>query len=891
VNSIGALNLGTGTVGGNLVAASNGGAITQAAGGLSVGGNSNLQAGAAAITLTESSNNFSGAVSLSNTGANHIQLTDTNALALGTLNVATGNLTVNSTGALNLGTGTVGGNLVAASNGGAITQASGGLTVGGSSNIQAGAAAITLTENANSFGGAVSLNTSGSAAAAIKSSSLNLATSTVGGALTAIASSGGISQTGAITTGATGSSFSVLTAGQSIDLSTQANSLAGLVNGSDVFNTQGNLGLRNLAGIQLGSTTVSGNLVLSSDTGAISQTGAFNVGADGSSFTTSAAGQDVTLSLANAFNGKTVAIHSGADASLTAEALKFASSSIAGKLVATASSGSITQTGALTLGADGSSFSTAAGQAITLNSANVLNGKTIALNSGADASISADTLKFATSSIAGKLTATASTGAITQTGALTLGADGNSFSTAAGQAITLNSANVLNGKTVALNSGADASITADTLKFAASTISGKLVATASSGSISQTGALNLGADGNSFSTAAGQAITLGSANVLNSKTVALNSGGDAAITADTLKFAASTISGKLVATSNSGSITQTGVLNLGADGNSFSSAQAITLNSANLFNGKTVALASSADTSITADALKFAASTIAGKLIATASTGTITQSGALNLGADGSSFSTAAGQAITLNSANVFNGKTVALSSGADANIAADALKFAASTVNGKLLATSSSGGISQTGALNLGADGNVFQSAQGVTLASANLFNGKTVAFISGSDASITADALKFASSTIGGKLVATASAGAITQTGGLNLGADGNSFTSSAGQAISLTGANVLNGKTVAIHSGASASISADALKFAVSTVSGDFTATATSGAISQSGALSIAGTSHLNAGSHAINLSQANDFQGLVHLAGGDTQVRDINSLALATAQVGN
>ncbi|WP_271009444.1 beta strand repeat-containing protein [Paucibacter sp. B51] len=660
-----------------------------------------------------------------------------------------------------------------------------------------------------------------------------------------------------------------------------------------MFNTQGDLGLRNLAGIQLGSTTVSGKLVLSSDTGAISQTGAFNVGADGSSFTASSAGQAVTLSSANVFNGKTIAIHSGADASITADALKFASSTIAGKLIATATSGSITQTGALSLGADGNSFSTSgASQAITLNAANLFGSNTVAFNSSADTSITADTLKFATSSIAGKLVATATSGSITQTGALTLGADGNSFTTSGtSQAITLNAANTFGSNTVALNSSADASITADTLKFAASTISGKLVATASTGSISQTGALNLGADGNSFSTAAGQAITLGSANVLNNKTVALNSGGDATISADALEFAASTVSGKLVATSNSGSITQTGVLNLGADGNSFSSAQAITLGSANVLNGKTVALTSSADASISADALKFATSSIGGKLVATASTGSITQTGALNLGADGNSFSTAAGQAITLNSANVFNGKTVALSSGADASITADALKFAASTVNGKLLATSSSGDISQTGALNLGADGSVFQSAQGVTLASANLFNGKTVALISGSDASITADALKFASSTIGGKLVATTSAGAITQTGGLNLGADGNSFTSSAGQAISLTGANVLNGKTVAIHSGAGASISADALKFAASTVSGDFTATATSGAISQSGALSIAGTSHLNAGSNAINLTQANDFQGLVHLAGGDSQVRDINNLAIATAQVAN
>ena len=57
---------------------------------------------------------------------------------------------------------------------------------------------------------------------------------------------------------------------------------------------------------------------------------------------------------------------------------------------------------------------------------------------------------------------------------------------------------------------------------------------------------------------------------------------------------------------------------------------------------------------------------------------------------------------------------------------------------------------------------------------------HGTTVALSSAGDATITADALKFATSTIGGKLIATASTGSIT-----------------------LSSANVLNGKTSARHS----------------------------------------------------------------------------------------
>ena len=70
-----------------------GGAITQTASGVQVTGASTFNAGGNAITLADSANDFKGAVSASNSGANAIQLTDANAIKLGTVTTQN-NLTV-----------------------------------------------------------------------------------------------------------------------------------------------------------------------------------------------------------------------------------------------------------------------------------------------------------------------------------------------------------------------------------------------------------------------------------------------------------------------------------------------------------------------------------------------------------------------------------------------------------------------------------------------------------------------------------------------------------------------------------------------------------------------------------------------------------------------------
>ena len=99
------INLGESSVAGNLSVTA-GGAITQS-GAATVVGTAGFSAGAHAITLTQG-NDFQGAVTVSNSGANDVAVTDTNALTIG--GTVGRDLTI-SAGATTLAATTVGGAL------------------------------------------------------------------------------------------------------------------------------------------------------------------------------------------------------------------------------------------------------------------------------------------------------------------------------------------------------------------------------------------------------------------------------------------------------------------------------------------------------------------------------------------------------------------------------------------------------------------------------------------------------------------------------------------------------------------------------------------------------------------------------------------------------------
>ena len=249
-----ALSLGTNAASTFTVIA--GGAISQT-GDITATGASSFTTGGAAITLGTATNDFQGAVSLTNTGANNVSVVDKNALTLGTLSVAGGNLNATSNGALDLGTGTVGGNLVANSTGNTVTQ-TGALTVTGTTGITATGAAITLTQANNDFVGDVS--TTGTATQITDKTALSLGTNTAS-TFTVIAG-GAISQTGDIT--ATGAS-SFTTGGAAITLGTATNDFQGAVS---LTNTgANNVSVVDKNALTLGTLSVAGGNLNATSTG------------------------------------------------------------------------------------------------------------------------------------------------------------------------------------------------------------------------------------------------------------------------------------------------------------------------------------------------------------------------------------------------------------------------------------------------------------------------------------------------------------------------------------------------------------------------------------------------------------------------------------------------
>ncbi|MGN2253712.1 beta strand repeat-containing protein [Frateuria sp. GZRe12] len=899
VTSTGALTLGTGTVGGNL-AATSGGAIDQASGGLAVSGTSSIDAGANAITLTDTANDFGGAVSL--TGGT-VAITDSNALALGTL--ATGALTVTSTGALDLGQGTIGGGLSATSNDGAISQ-SGGLTVSGASDIDAGTGTITLDNSANSFAGTVSLaggdtriTNSGNLVlgtldtgdlTVVSAGTLGFAGGTVGGNLVAT-STGDISQTGALDVSGT-SSFD---AGTGAITLTQANNDFGgavsLTGGNAQIVDRNALVLGTLAtggltatshgALNLGKGSIGGNLVAASNGGAITQaigglaiSGSTTINGGSGAITLNDAANDFVGSV-NLTGGATritdangLTLGTLSTANLTAVshgALNLGSGTVTGSLTATSNDGAISQAGGLTV--NGTSAIDAGNAAIALTgpgndfigAVSLFNNgaNNVALDNGTNAlvlgtsNVGSGTLSLAGGGISqvGGISQAAGAGAVTLTaggGALVLGDAGNDFTgpvDAQGTSVSLRTLGDLHivGMDVATNGSLSlvAGGALDLASFGAiDTGTGDLTLSAGAGL-----ATSADLSGHNVSLTGGTGLTL-SGNVNASGTLYLGSINAAINQTAGVLFAA----GATTVDAGSGTVT------LASAGNDFQGAVSLTGGATQIVDANALTLGTLATGNLTATStgsLSLGKGTVAGTLQGTSNGGAISQaSGGLTV--TGASTLDAGSGAITLADANNNFVGTVSLTGGTTQITDRNALSLGTLATAG-LTATSS-------GALDLGAG-------------------------------------------TINGNLVASSNGGAVTQTGALaisgtsnidagngaitltNVVNDFNGAVSLAGGVTQLTDANALTLGT--LDTAALTVTSTGALDLGNGTIAGNLSATSNGGAISQSGALTVTGDSTLDADTGSITLANAgNDFQGSVGLTGAGLSVRDANDLTIGT-----
>ncbi|WP_413464056.1 autotransporter outer membrane beta-barrel domain-containing protein [Cupriavidus metallidurans] len=429
---------------------------------LSIGGDTTINAGTNAITLTNASNAFGGAVNLTG-GAT--QITSGAGLNLGTVN--TGTLTATSTGALVFGTTAVNGSLSATSNRGFIMQ-NGALTIAGNSTFNAGTGAIALTNMGNWFGGTVNLTggaTTISSASALTFGNvntdtllatslgpMNLGTGTVRGNLSAstidkaITQSGALSVagsttisagTGAITLTDAGNSFQgpIAISGGSVQIGGTLAAGTGqisLQSSGDVRQTGGSLTAGTLTGSAIG------NMTLNQSSNSIAALGPISTGGDFALTTTRSLGQSGALSV-----GGDTTINAGTNAI----SLTNASNSFAGAVNLTGGTTIISSASALTFG----NVNTDTLLATSLGPMNLGTG-TVRGNLSASTIDKAITQSGALS-VAGSTTISAGTGAITLTDA------GNSFQgpiAATGSSVALRAAGDL--RVSALNNSTNGAV-------------------------------------------------------------------------------------------------------------------------------------------------------------------------------------------------------------------------------------------------------------------------------------------------------------------------------------------------------------------------------------------------------------------------------------------------
>ncbi|MFC0154794.1 filamentous hemagglutinin N-terminal domain-containing protein [Xanthomonas dyei] len=905
--STGTLNLGSGTVTGALSATSNNGAIQQAGNaGLTVTGTSDLQAGTGAISLTTAGNDFQQAVSLR---GGTTQISDSGALTLGTL--ATGNLTATSSGALNLGSGAVTGALSATSNGGQISQ-TGALTVNGTSTLDSGNGGTALSDSGNDFVGALTLTGIGIGIAVRDANDLTIVGLTNGsnGAITLTAGGALNLPAQAIATGTGALSLSALGGG----LST-----GGALSGNQVS-------LRARDALNLGhSVQAGGNLQLTSDTGAITQTagllavtgttnataaagtGAISLGGAGNDF-----GGAVSLTGSTAVVNDSNALTLGAIATNTLTAtshgsLNLGQGSIGGIVTASSNGGAITQNGALTL--TGPATLNAGSGAISLgNGGNDFQGALTLVGTGIAVS-DLDTLSVTslTAGSGGDVTLTAGADLVLPAQAIDLGAGNLRLSAQGGTlatkgALSANQISLSARDGLTLDHDIDATSTlALTTTNAAITQGGGAISAGALGTVNAgTGAISLLGPGNDFT--AGLDVTGGAIGIYDrndlsivslvsaaNSAVALTAGGMLSLPAQSIDTGSATLQLR----SDNGSLATNGALRGGN----------VSLNAR---TGITLSHDITSSGNLQLRTTNAALTQLAGRLAIDGTTTVDTGSGAVALNGPSNAFIGAlsvTGGAVQINALSAltlgsFSANALTVSSGS-------ALDLGQGSVVTTLTATSASGGITQTGGLEVGGAAQFTAGTDNITLdASDNDFRG--VVGLSGNAVQVVdRDRLTLGNSSVGSLLVdsnntAIDQQGALTVSGSSRFDAGSGSITLAdsannfagavnlAGGAVQVVDANTLTLGT--LNTGALTVSSTGALNLGTGST-GALTATSNNGAISQTGALTVNGGGSINAGSGTIALTDiGNHFSNTVNLTGGAAQIVDANTLTLGSLNTG-
>lgn len=921
IKNIGNLSLDTINVGGNFNVTNSNGSIIQSSGAkvITIAGTSNFSSTGTGDSISiANSNKFTGAVSISNQGANDVSIKNTLPLLLDTVNVGN-NLSVVTTGA-----------------GSTISQTGSTITVPGTSSFNAAANSISLGSN-NTFTGAVALTNSGANDVTLTdTSALQLDTSTIGGNLT-LAAGGNISEIGAITVSGATTTVSTTASGSDILLGSQANNFgssaftfSGTVSNIRDINIQNSntstaapdfstlTNLRNLTlnytgtNLTLGTLTLhsGGNLSITAKGvtgGAINQTGPFIVPGTASFSSTVGTSSNRSILLTDSGNQFTsnISIDNGgasANTSITNSlALKLAAVSV-GSGTLTFNGNGISQPGGAIIQSSGTGAITLTANAGAIdlsNTNNSLLGVVSITNSAANSVnlVNSNALTLGNITLTGASSLSLTASSITQQAATAITADTLSASTtgittiannnsisklstvSAGGAFTFNTVAPLNiiGNISANTSSSPLSITSSGLL----TISNGISSSSGANGISLTG-VGITQNSSTINASSGAlSVNAGTGSLTLNPSALLLTTGTATITADSMIFDSSADPAQIGGTGNGTGlatqvILQPSTLNrtigiAGGTGNIALSQSALNdVRSSNVRIGST-----SGSGNITINTWTPAASFASNGVLTLATTGAISQTGVIDLSNNNSSLLLRNASGVTFTNNNIFSNiaaniaGSISITNAATKPITITSITDDAGTVSGitapggVTLTASGAGGsitinqnivttnnaivLSGTG-ISLGANTTINAGTNNMTLNAGNntLTTGTNSLLYSRGIVALTANTMNLNGSQIGGTATATQTANNVIFTGfssGTSIGIAGGigtlQLSSTALDTVKSVNVRIGDSSSGAITIGSWTPSSANFVKNGVLTLD-------TASTISQTGALNILSSS---------------------------------------------
>jgi filamentous hemagglutinin family protein len=559
--------------------------------------------------------------------------------------------------------------------------------------------------------------------------------------------------------------------------------------------------------------------------------------------------------------------------------------------------GNITDTGNITVSGT-TTLDPGTGNGVTLDQGNDFGGAVSITNAANVMLFDSNTLNLGTTDITGTLQVMAVSG-ITGTGTLTIGGNAMFWTSAAGASVILDNANntfgdrvIFNGLnpkgTVTLVSASLVDlvdITAATLNVTAPAIfdSGNIIVSGTTTLDAGTGSISLDSVGNDFGT-----VRITSANHVSIRDK------------DAIDLGTSTIQGPLNLHA-AGDLTDSGDLNiagyvflnitgggsviLDSPGNDF--ADAVQINAAHHV------------TLVDADTLTLDRMDITGDLNVTALTGDLTSPGALLVDGNATFTANGAGASITLNhTANNFAGTVQFAGAGGlgavsviDSNVL-DLGPVTATSLSVQAPAITDSGDLVISGLTNLwaGNSGDITLDSAGNDFGSVRIGLARNVSLrdLNGIDF--------VSSSTIAGSLTVNG-AGDITDSGTLTVNGT-TTLSPGAGNSVILNSAGNNFGGRVSVLNGANVTlVDSSALNLGRIDITGDLSATATAGNITNTDDLTIGGNSTFTANGNGASIlleSSGNNFTGTVQFVGanlGTVSVVDNSALDLGSLTATN